>query len=345
MSNIVMADDGIVFDGNSMSDGPLGGAETAFVSLAEAFVRRGHSVQIYNKCNHSMTKNGVVWKNIEASLPTSSDLYIANRGDRLLRLVPETRSRVFWLHNPASYIKKWRYISKIWITKPTAVFSSEFHARSCPPWVPFGRRIIIPYGISDTFRNKTKNNVPPSAKAIFTSSPLRSLDWLLKIWEQKIWPRVPSAELHIFSSPLTYGSHGRERGQQMNSIIEMARTMSEQGVVIREPLPKDRLAKELQNCRVLLYRGDPGETFCLAVGEAQAVGVPSVVQDIGCLSERVINSVTGFVAKNDEDFSAKACDLLLNDSLWKRQSDAAIELQRGWGWEDAAAAFEKLIVQ
>ena len=37
MLDIVMADDGIAFDGRTAASGPLGGAETAFVALAEAF--------------------------------------------------------------------------------------------------------------------------------------------------------------------------------------------------------------------------------------------------------------------------------------------------------------------
>ena len=40
MAHIVMADDGIAFDGASAAAGPLGGAETAFVALAEALARR-----------------------------------------------------------------------------------------------------------------------------------------------------------------------------------------------------------------------------------------------------------------------------------------------------------------
>ena len=36
MAHVVMADDGIAFDGATAEAGPLGGAETAFVALAEA---------------------------------------------------------------------------------------------------------------------------------------------------------------------------------------------------------------------------------------------------------------------------------------------------------------------
>ena len=33
----------------------------------------------------------------------------------------------------------------------------------------------------------------------------------------------------------------------------------------------------------MLYKGDPGETFCLSIAEAQALGIPCVVQPIGSL--------------------------------------------------------------
>ncbi len=48
MANIVMADDGIRFDGTTPELGPLGGAETAFIALAEALARRGHRVLARN---------------------------------------------------------------------------------------------------------------------------------------------------------------------------------------------------------------------------------------------------------------------------------------------------------
>src|SRR3984893_11206527 len=42
MATVVMADDGIAFDGLMAETAPLGGAETAFVALAEALAARGH---------------------------------------------------------------------------------------------------------------------------------------------------------------------------------------------------------------------------------------------------------------------------------------------------------------
>ena len=46
MAMIVMTDDGLEFDGATPERRPLGGAEAAFLSLAEVFAARGHAVQV-----------------------------------------------------------------------------------------------------------------------------------------------------------------------------------------------------------------------------------------------------------------------------------------------------------
>ena len=50
MARIVMADDGIAFDGRTLEDRPLGGAETSFVEMANALAARGHDVLVCNRC-------------------------------------------------------------------------------------------------------------------------------------------------------------------------------------------------------------------------------------------------------------------------------------------------------
>ena len=343
MARIVMADDGIAFDGVSLATGPLGGAETAFVSLAEAFARRGHDVAVRNHCANPGRQNGVAWQPIEAGVPDNADLYIANRGDKLIPLMPRARRTAFWIHNPARYLLKPRYLAKLWRVRPPIVFSGAWHRATYPWWAPSGPRIVIPYGISEAFREAPPPSNPPPPRAIFTSNPLRGLAWLLDLWARRIRPARPNAELHVFSGPATYGAHGAAKAAEMFAVLDRAAGMAADGVVLRQPVAKAALAAEFAASRVMLYRGDPGETFCLAVGEAQAAGVPCVVTDIGCVAERVIDGVTGCIARDDERFAAASVALLGDDALWRRQSEAAIRLQRGWGWDDAAAAFERLI--
>ena len=61
------------------------------------------------------------------------------------------------------------------------------------------------------------------------------------------------------------------------------------------------------------------------------------------MSERVLDGETGFVEGDDRLFADKTIALLTDDHLWRRMSRRAIERQRGWGWDEAASAFEKLI--
>ena len=95
----------------------------------------------------------------------------------------------------------------------------------------------------------------------------------------------------------------------------------------------------------MLYRGDLNETFCLAVGEAQASGVPAVVQRLGSVVERVIDGETGAIVQTDADFVRSALELLKNDEVWKRQHKAALLKQGVWGWGDVAKAYEELITK
>jgi len=73
------------------------------------------------------------------------------------------------------------------------------------------------------------------------------------------------------------------------------------------------------------------------------LGVPAVVQPIGALAERVVDGVTGFLAPSDAAFAQRAIALLTDDTLWRRQHEAALSLQRGLGPDEVAQRFEAFL--
>ena len=73
------------------------------------------------------------------------------------------------------------------------------------------------------------------------------------------------------------------------------------------------------------------------------MGVPAVVQPRGSVVERVIDSVSGHIAGDDDSFAAAAIALLSDDALWRRFHAEALARQRGQSWDDIAAQFEALI--
>ncbi len=129
----------------------------------------------------------------------------------------------------------------------------------------------------------------------------------------------------------------------MRQVLAKAETMVANGVVLRGTVSKTTLIEEFRSARCMLYRGDINETFCLAVGEAQAMGVPAVVQDFGSVVERVVDNETGFIRPTDAGFAEAAVRLLCDDALWRRHHDLALSKQRSWRWPDAASSFEALV--
>ena len=339
MARVVMADDGIAFDGAIAERGPLGGAETAFAALAEALARRGHQVTVRNRCLAALCHNGVHWAPLLDGVPPACDLYIGSRGHRVIGLVRQARRRLFWLHNPAGYLKKPRNLWRLARYRPVLIMTGSYHASTVPDWLPCGGRAIIPYGVLDAFRAAAPRETPPP-RAIFTSNPLRGLDWLLDIWVKRIAPAVPRAELHIYAGGEVYGSAGSQR---MEALLEQAAAFAEHGIRRFSPVGRAQLTAALSGARVMLYRGDPGETFCLALAEAQAMGVPAIVQPLGSAPERVIDAVTGYVAADDDAFAAAAITVLLDDALWRRWHLAALAMQAGSSWDSVAAQFEALM--
>ena len=119
--------------------------------------------------------------------------------------------------------------------------------------------------------------------------------------------------------------------------------MADLGIVLRGPAPKPQLVQELAQARACLYRGDIGETFCSAVAEAQAMGVPVVLEDVACMRERLVDGITGSLVRGEDAFAEAAIAILSDDELWSRRHAACLERQRSFGWDDAAAMFERLM--
>jgi glycosyltransferase involved in cell wall biosynthesis len=322
--------------------GPGGSTATRSHVFAEALAARGHEVSVRTNCTTESEEGGVDWRPLRAPWPKAPDLYIANRSHRLIRRAPQARARLFWIHTPADYLRKPRYLWKLWRARPVIVFSGPYHAATCPSWVPAGGRVIIPYGVPEAFCATGPVPIPPP-RAVFASNPLRGLDRLLDLWTARIRPVVPQAELHVFSGPETYGALPAAKARAMKAVLDRAAALEAEGVRLRGALPKSALLRAYAEARVMLYPGDAGETFCLAVAEGQAAGLPAVVRDVGCLGERVRDGLTGFVAQSEADFVARAIALLADAGLWRRQHRAALASQRDWRWTDAAAAFEALI--
>ena len=169
-----MADDSVAFDGAMAESGPLGGAETAFVALAEALAARGHSVEVHNRCEAALTHKGVQWLPLARDMPRACDLYIGSRSHRVIGLVRGARRRLFWLHNPAHYLRKPRNVWRLAWWRPTLVVTGAYHARTIPWWIPRGGCETIPYGVLERFRNATRARAAAALRDIHLEPAARA---------------------------------------------------------------------------------------------------------------------------------------------------------------------------
>lgn len=343
MTKLLFIDDGIEFDSKTLREKPYGGAEVAFVSLVESLAKIGLKVIVYNNCINEGEMYGVEWRKISKELRNENfDSIVINRGDKYLNFSPECKNRIFWIHNPAKYLLKYRYLSKLFLNKFKIVFSSIYHLNTYPWWAPSKERIVIPYGVDDyLFEIKRKKSL--NRNAIFTSNPMRGLNWLLDQWEKRIFPNCKNSKLKIFSGFQTYGKFGRKHSDEIMRILSKAKSLKKKGVVLHKPIERKQLFKKIELSRVFVYKGSEDETFCMAVAEAQTLGIPAVVCNFGCLSERVIDETTGFICNSDEEFSSNTINLLNDNVLWKRMNKESLKRRNYFKWSEVAKKWLKIL--
>ena len=183
---------------------------------------------------------------------------------------------------------------------------------------------------------------PPSRnthRIVYTSQPRRGLRVLLRLFPQ-IRALVPDAELHVFG----YEWAGDAEGVDVS-------TMNQPGVYMRGGLSKSQLALELRSAAVMAYPCTFKETFCVAVAEAQAAGLPVVTTRSGALPERVRDGVDGFVVPGDpkrEDFGSQFVEavvrVLKDDALRERMGAAGAEkARRSYDWSVIAGQWERVL--
>jgi glycosyltransferase involved in cell wall biosynthesis len=339
MARIVLADDGVVFDGNMLEGKAAGGGETAFARLAEAFAAKGYAVTATARGAGDLRHRGVDWVALGTKLPENADLFVANRSAHLLALGTNARRRFFWLHNDARYLAKPRYVLRMLRHWPELVFVSNAHLRAAPRWLPASARHVIPLGLDAAFRREAERPPPPPL-ALYAANPLRGLGMLAPLWQTAIAPRVPGACLQVHTGLGLYGTPPKPRtAAAMQAAIDAARAAAGAQLVLGGLVDPAQLVATLRRARVYLYPGDPTETFCLSVAEAQAMGVPCVVLRNGALPERVVDGVTGFVADGPAAFADAARRLLVDDALWTAQHRACLASQGKRGWDDMAQDF------
>jgi len=329
MARIVFLNSRSTFDGGSLGSGPLGGVESATIQLAEALASRGHDLTCMTGIDRPADINGVDWRPVDSGSPAQTDLVVANNGASDFRFGRGSRHAI-WLHNRRlldSYLRKGAIFRTLW-RRPAAVLLGSYHDSQVSRFIPFSRRVTIPYSVGEPFTTADPGDPSPRhRRAIHFSQPYRDAQNLVRIWVERVRPAVPDAEFHIF------GGDWRPEGYSDE-------IPAESGIVFRERVSKHGLVEEMRQARVMLYRGHKDETFCLAAAESIAMGLPVVTAGIGALRERVRHGETGLIGETDAAFADAAVRALTDDDLWLRLHEGALATRAESSWDAVAAMWE-----
>ncbi len=336
---VTLIDDSIPFNGFTPASQPLGGAEKAFASLPAALARAGHTVRVINRSPHSMGIEDVSWVNWEGRRPPITEVLIAFRKPRLLEFVRATSARVLWLTGPADYLDRPQVKDMLERTEARLVFLGRTHQDSYTGSGESSSRNISP-GVRDEYRDAGEMKPDETPTAIVTTHPKHGLDWLLDVWTSRIRPKVPNAEMHIYSAAFKVAGSGTVLPDDLNEIYRKALAAEQDGIVFKSPAGDRDMSRTYQRARVHLYPGSEREMYCSTLAESQAVGVPAVARPMGAVKERVIGDKSAFLTDVESDFADHAIRMLSDEEDWTSASIVARRHGRSRSWDTTASEFE-----
>ena len=306
------------YNSNDLYTYKVRGAESVLINLSNELSKLGHEVTVINNCYKNEFIKGVSWKKIQYYNDNKIfDLAISN-GDT--RLFDKTKSykKILFSHSLQTLEKFFRknqffcYVKH----KPKVVLLSKYHKDNTSKITTLFGSIRINWAVDLIFANSKLNQNIDNNLSIFTSRPDRNLDLLIRIWKELVYPRFNTGKL-LITPPLNNlpNSHN---------------------VFFRKTNNQNYMIEDIKKSRIFLVPGHKAELFCLAAEEAKELCVPVVTLGIGSLSERVIHEKTGFIAKNNVEFSDYVIQLYNNNDLWNKIRNNLIDIRGKNKWGNVA---------
>lgn len=250
----------------------VGGAETALLTLCEAWHDRGDTVILYND---PWCADGSPFEQrpILAFNPSGEhDIVIFFRSPPIRHPVfLATSGLKIWWSTDQQTVGDFKAFSRV-VDKIVCI--SPFHAEYFANRYGITNTIVIdlPVRVQD-FENLDCEKVPH--RVIFTSVPARGLDNLERMW-RRILREVPDATLVITSDYRLWGVGASN--EQFR-----AKWMRQDNVMYYGALKRADYLKQLSQAQLLLYPSNYEELFCIAAAEAQVAGCQVITSATGAL--------------------------------------------------------------
>tara|TARA_B100000575_G_scaffold209115_1_gene170343 strand:+ start:655 stop:1629 length:975 start_codon:yes stop_codon:yes gene_type:complete len=310
------------YTSNDLNSKNIRGGENAIINLSNELANLGNEIEIYNNSKNNCIINDVKWFNLNSANKRSTyDVAFTNNDIRLFDNIVAKKYVAFShsIQTIEKFIRKGQLLSYLRY-KPKIVLLSNYHNKNRNYLLKIFGTINLNWAVDPLFLATKLNENLIENRAIFTSRRDRNLDLLIKLWKKEIFPKNKLIKLYTTPSELIDNDY---------NIFE------------RNFGDKTLLIQDLIKSKVLLIPGHKAELYCIAAEEARELCIPIVTLGIGSLSERVEHGITGFVAKNTDEFADFTLKIFSDHNLWKKLRNNLIALRGTKKWATTASNLVK----
>jgi glycosyltransferase involved in cell wall biosynthesis len=307
----------IPYTSSDLESKDIRGAENVIIHLSRELSKLDNDVDVYNNCSKKSIIENVKWSNLDnVNKNTTYDIAFTNNDIKLFDKVI-AKKYVAFSHSIQSiekFIRKGQLISYLKY-KPKIILLGKYHEKNRNFLLKMFGTINLQWAVDPLFLETSLDESTIENRAIFTSRRDRNLDILINIWKYNIFPKNKSISLYATPTELIDNSYN---------------------IFSREFDNKKSMVRDLLKSKVLLVPGHKGEIYCIAAEEARELCIPIVTLGIGSLSERVKHGITGFIAKNYEEFAYYTLNIFNDEVLWKSLRNNLIKMRGTKKWHSVA---------
>ncbi|MDR1085371.1 MAG: glycosyltransferase family 4 protein [Deltaproteobacteria bacterium] len=281
--------DGVPFEGDSLEKQPLGGSESAFISVTRALNRLGHEITAFNNCARSAVHQGVQYHPFRSTLNRLAwekfDVFVVSRFFGVFNIPFRAAVKVLWNHDT---LDNTQVLKSVHDEIDLFLVLSAFHRDNFLTRLPqlSDRMVVTRNGLDFNLLDEASKGARKDPhKLLYASRPERGLKILL----EKIWPRLkqakPELRLHLCGYQMSadyLSPELKELYSYLNLLVK-----SDPDIIDLGPLGKKDYYRHLAESALLVYPCCFPEISCLVVLEAQALGTPLVTTNDYALTESV----------------------------------------------------------
>lgn len=282
--SIVLYTQGLSFDGDTLDQQSLGGAESAFTYLGRELSRLGHQVKAFCPCPRPGDYAGVIYQDI-STFPDwikneSCDLFICSRYQEVFKVPLPAKVKVLWLHdhllehNAADIRPLLPSIDFIYcVSNYHAAYTGQFFQNLQD------KIQITSNGVDlEMVKLATQDVHEKKHQIMFTSRPERGLAEALYVFE-----KLNDKSLDFLACSYPYPNE--DLAQSFHQQME---TLRQKGFKVRmEQFNKRDLYRNIAESKVVIYPSNTPEIFCISAVEAQACRTAFLGRQAGALTETV----------------------------------------------------------